>query len=182
VSLDAGPHRIRVLFYQGSGNSSLSVRWQGPGIEKGDIPAELLSHHPAGDAVCVLAGSEHAADGGDATQRRDSVVVITPYRLAGMWVFDDPPMGLRREPFMAGTPQMIDILVKDIPNAGQGFRLCLSSTPFPGHTHKLEWGMAEEGGHWYGGSGFRMWGWFSPPMFSYLKTVPRLIYLKAEPK
>jgi hypothetical protein len=46
VDLEPGEHRIRVLFYQGSGNSSLSVRWQGPDIEKSDIPAEALGHWP----------------------------------------------------------------------------------------------------------------------------------------
>jgi hypothetical protein len=79
-------------------------------------------------------------------------------------------------------PQVIDTLVKDIPNAGQGFRLCLSATPFPGHTHRLDWCKAEAGGHWYGGVGFRTWGWFSPPLFKYLRTTPRHIYIKAEPK
>ena len=77
LSLEAGPHPIRVLFYQVGGNSSLSVRWQGPGIEKGDIPAEVLSHRPWEAAPCMLAGSVHAADAGGATQSSNSVVVLS---------------------------------------------------------------------------------------------------------
>jgi hypothetical protein len=44
----AGPHRIRVPFCQGGGRHDLFVRWQRPGIEKCDIPAEALSHRPGG--------------------------------------------------------------------------------------------------------------------------------------
>jgi hypothetical protein len=97
-------------------------------------------------------------------------------------VFDDPAIGLRREPFVAGMPQVIDKLVKDIPNADQGFRLLFSGTPFPGHAHKLEWSKAETGGHWYYGADFKVQGWLCPALFRYLRTTPRIIYIKAEPK
>lgn len=48
MRLEAGLHLIRVLFYQGGGNHNLSVRWQGPGIEKCEITAEALFHRPEG--------------------------------------------------------------------------------------------------------------------------------------
>ena len=58
---------------------------------------------------------------------------------AAAWVFDDERAGLHREPFVAGIPEMIDEIVKDIPDANEGFRLFFSTIPFPGHTHKLVW-------------------------------------------
>jgi len=117
-----------------------------------------------------------------ATQGGNSILVITPYRSAGTWVFDDPATGLRREPFVAGIPQMINKLVKDIPNAAQGFRLLFSGTPFPGHTHKLEWRKAEAGGNWYYSADFKMQGWLCPALFKYFQTTPKNIYIKGEEK
>ncbi len=38
-------------------------------------------------------------------------------------MFDDPRVGLVREPFVAGIPAMMDKLVREITNAENGFRL-----------------------------------------------------------
>ena len=34
--------------------------------------------------------------------------VISPYKHLGVWVFDDPRVGLVQEPFVAGADTMID--------------------------------------------------------------------------
>ena len=52
-----------------------------------------------------------------ASRPANSIAVLMPYRHAGTWVFDDPAVGLRREPFVAGIPEMMDQLVEDIPDA-----------------------------------------------------------------
>ena len=70
-------------------------------------------------AIAVLAALAIAWASGLIPQRRGSVpanalIVIAPYRHAGTWVFDDPKAGLVREPFVAGVPEMIDVLVKDM--------------------------------------------------------------------
>lgn len=57
----------------------------------------------------------------------NSIMVIAPYRYQGTWVFDDRAAGLVKEPFVAGVPEMIDVLVQDIPNADEGFRLLFSA-------------------------------------------------------
>ena len=49
----------------------------------------------------------------------NSIRVILPYKYHGSWVFDDPAVGLHREPFIAGIDTMIDQLVADIPDAEQ---------------------------------------------------------------
>jgi hypothetical protein len=38
----------------------------------------------------------------------NAINVITPYKHHGMWVFDDPRVGLVQEPFVAGADTMID--------------------------------------------------------------------------
>ena len=67
----------------------------------------------------------------------NTIYVITPYYYASTWVFDDPAVGLKAEPFVSGIPTMIDTLVAGIPNARQGFRLLFSAEPFP--AIKLNW-------------------------------------------
>jgi hypothetical protein len=112
----------------------------------------------------------------------NSLMVISPYKHQGMWVFDDPAVGLNKEPFIAGIDTMIDKLVAEIPNAQQGFRAVFSASAFPGHTTKLEWRREESGGNWYYSDQYKMEGWLCPALFKYFATAPREIYVRAEPK
>ena len=79
----------------------------------------------------------------------NALMVIAPYQYAGTWVFDDPAVGLSREPFVSGTPEIIDEMVQDIPDAEEGFRLLFSTQSFPGYTHKLTWRRGDKSGNWY---------------------------------
>jgi len=110
----------------------------------------------------------------------NSIMVLTPYRHAGTWVFDDPAVGLRQEPFVAGIPEMMDELVQDIPNAEEGFRLLFSTRAFPGHTHKLVWRRSDRNGNWYWSEPLQKEGWLCPALFKYFKQAPKEIYVKAE--
>jgi hypothetical protein len=110
----------------------------------------------------------------------NALMVIAPYKDEGMWVFDDPAVGLSKEPFIAGIDTMIDKMVADIPNAERGFRAIFSATPFPGHTFKLDWRRAESGGNWYYSDQFKMEGWLCPALFRYFSSAPREIYVKVE--
>ena len=111
----------------------------------------------------------------------NSIMVIQPYRHAGTWVFDDPAVGLVQEPFVSGVPEMIDILVKDIPDASAGFRLLFSAAPFPGYDVRLEWRRGEYGGNWYHAPQYEREGWLCPALFQYFQQAPRELYVKAEP-
>lgn len=71
---------------------------------------------------------------------------IYPYRYEGLWVFDDPKVGLVQEPFVSGADVIIDQLTSHIPNAEKGFRLIFSATAFPGFTAQLEWRRADLSG------------------------------------
>lgn len=111
----------------------------------------------------------------------NAIMVIAPYRYNGTWVFDDPSAGLKREPFVAGVPEMIDVLVKDVPNSRDGFRLLFSANPFPGFQKKLTWLRGDQGGNFYKLDDPPMEGWICPAMFRYYKDAPPNLYVKAEP-
>ena len=69
----------------------------------------------------------------------NAINVIAPYKHLGMWVFDDPRVGLNQEPFVAGADAMIDRMVGDIPDAEHGFTLIFTASPFTGHQYKPDW-------------------------------------------
>ena len=110
----------------------------------------------------------------------NALMVIAPYWYQGTWVFDDKSTGLNKEPFVAGVPEMIDNLVKDIPNARSGFRLVFSSVPFPGLDIELARVKEEYGGYWYRIKDQSMEGWLCPALLKYFKTPPKKIYARAE--
>lgn len=112
----------------------------------------------------------------------NSINFIVPYRHEGTWVFDDPRVGLDKEPFVSGADTMIDVLVANIHGAANGFRLLFSATPFPGYTVKLEWRREEYAGNWYFSPDYKMEGWLCPALFKYFDKAPKEIYVKAEPR
>jgi hypothetical protein len=111
----------------------------------------------------------------------NAIRVISPYKYEGLWVFDDPAVGLLREPFVAGADLIIDRLTASIPDAAGGFRLIFSDRPFPGWTIRLEWRREEYGGQWYYCPEFGMEGWLCPALFLYFAEAPQELYAKAEP-
>lgn len=110
----------------------------------------------------------------------NAIRVIFPYRYEETWVFDDETVGLIREPFVSGVPEMIDELVQSIPNAEHGFRLLFSPNPFPGYQAELVWLREEYGGNWYSWQEKNQEGWLCPALFQYFSQAPVKIYCKAE--
>ena len=110
----------------------------------------------------------------------DALMVIAPYWYQGTWVFDDESVGLDKEPFVAGVPEMIDGLVKNIPNARNGFRLIFSSAPFPDYQRELTWVREEYDGNWYRVQDQPTEGWLCPALLRYFDKVPEKLYVKAE--
>ncbi len=111
---------------------------------------------------------------------QNAVMVISPYRYQGTWVFDDPAAGLVREPFVAGIPEMIDYLVANVPNADHGFRLFFSAHPFPGHQRRLTWTRSDGTGNYYRLDDPPLEGWLCPSLFKYFEKAPPELYVKAE--
>jgi len=112
----------------------------------------------------------------------NALMVIKPYKYAGTWVFDDSRVGFEQEPFISGIPEMIDDMVKDIPNASDGFRLLFSAKPFPGQMAELSWRRTENRGNWYYCEKYQKEGWLCPGLFRYYKDAPEKIYVRAEKK
>jgi hypothetical protein len=112
----------------------------------------------------------------------NALMVIAPYKYEGLWVFDDPAVGLNKEPFIAGIDTLIDKATANSPDAAHGFRAIFSAASFPGATFKLEWRRADSGGNWYYSDEFKQEGWLCPALFRYFETAPREIYVKVEPR
>jgi len=110
----------------------------------------------------------------------NAITVIAPYKHHGMWVFDDPRVGLVQEPFVAGADIMIDRVVADIPDAEHGFTLIFSSTSFPGHQFRLDWQRAEGGGNWYYAAQLDMEGWLCPALLRYYPEAPKQLFVQTK--
>lgn len=131
---------------------------------------------------------------GQAQPNNNSLIVLAPYRYNGTWVFDDPSVGLVREPFVAGVPEMIDRLVADIPDADKGFRMVVCPQPFPGYEKKLTWLRRGGMGNWYRLENTPpelltadaakqepvLEGWICPALFRYYSEAPDELFVMAE--
>jgi len=109
----------------------------------------------------------------------NAMMVIFPYRYEETWVFDDDRVGLEREPFVSGVPEMIDILVKNIPHAEKGFKLLFSGNPFPGYQAEFIRDREQYGGHWYLWKEHNLEGWLCPALFKYFQEAPEKLYCQA---
>lgn len=109
----------------------------------------------------------------------NALFAIAPYKFQGFWVFDDPGVGLRQEPFISGADRVLDILAAEIPNASKGFKLIFSPLPFPGYTARFVRSRPEFGGYWYSWADRGIEGWLCPALFKYFEAAPEEIYVKA---
>jgi hypothetical protein len=132
----------------------------------------------AGLAAFALLSRSHS----EKRNEMNSLMVIAPYKYEGLWVFDDPAVGLNKEPFIAGIDTLIDKATAHIPDAKHGFRAIFSAAPFPGANFTLEWRRADSGGNWYYSPEFEQEGWLCPALFKYFASAPREIYVEVEPR
>jgi hypothetical protein len=112
----------------------------------------------------------------------NSILVIHPYKTEGVWVFDDPKVGLVQEPFVSGADTIIDRMVEEIRNAGAGVTMLFSGQPFPGHQHEFVWRREEHGGNWYASPQFGIEGWLCPALFKYFERAPERIFAQVKAK
>jgi hypothetical protein len=112
----------------------------------------------------------------------NAIVAIHPYRHEGLWVFDDERVGLIQEPFVSGADDIIDQMVRSIPNAASGFTLLFSAAPFPGYQVVFEWRRQELGGNWYYSPDLDAEGWLCPALLRYFEIAPKRIYAQFRAK
>ncbi len=121
--------------------------------------------------------SAYEAGGG----MKNSIFVIKPYKWEGMWVFDDPNVGLVKEPFVGGADTMIDRATAQIPNANQGFLAVFSAGFFPDAQIVLDWDREEGGGNVYRWPEKGMEGWLCPALLKYFEQPPAKLYIHVKP-
>jgi hypothetical protein len=110
----------------------------------------------------------------------NSIFVIKPYKWQGMWVFDDPAVGLVREPFVGGADTIIDHATAHLPNAHQGFLAVFSAGYFPDAQIMLEWVREEGGGNVYRWTEKEMEGWLFPGLVRYFANPPEKFCLQVK--
>jgi uncharacterized protein DUF6717 len=108
--------------------------------------------------------------------------VIVPYKYLGMWVFDDPKVGLVQEPFVGGADVIIDRAIEGVRNAENGFVMLFSATPFPGHQVQLTWQRADGNGNYYYSHVHGIEGWLCPALLKYFDKAPEELYFQVKPK
>lgn len=113
----------------------------------------------------------------------NAIMTLFPYKLNGIWVFDDKIKELEREAFVSGMTEIMQKLV-DTEIQGdvdEGFVLHFASEPFPGFQAKLTWSRQEFTGNWYDWKSMDMEGWLCPALLAYFDDAPAEIYVQAKP-
>jgi Family of unknown function (DUF6717) len=109
-----------------------------------------------------------------------SIIMFSLYRHDNRWVFDNPQDGYDKEPFILGSPELIDSLVKNIPAARNGFKMLLSPAPFTGYQRVLSYIRPEKDGYWYSDGKTQAEEWVSNIVLKEFEKAPPKIYVKAE--
>ncbi len=108
----------------------------------------------------------------------NQIMVIRPYRLGALWVFDDEARGLQAEALVAGMDTLLDVVTGERGLAPGQFSVLFSDQEFPGVEQQLEWVRMELGGNWYYAAEYGIEGWLCPALFKYFASAPRQIYVQ----
>lgn len=145
--------------------------------QNGDMHASTYNDRDLADRIKRMLEKENSGN---------SIMVLRPYRWGKMWVFDDAAVGLTKEPFVSGVPEIIDdLLFQHSIDGDDGFYLTFSATPFPGFQRVLDWVEADKGGNWYecrNSDGEMTEGWLCPALFKYYDKAPQKLYAQVMPR
>jgi hypothetical protein len=110
----------------------------------------------------------------------NEIYIIKPYKDGNVWMFDDEDRNIKREPFVSGADDIIEMLTEtlQIKNRYDGFNLFFSHSQFPGYHIKLDWVSCEFGGNWYISNDINIKGWLCPVMYQYFSVAPKHIFAK----
>jgi hypothetical protein len=109
------------------------------------------------------------------------VFTIKPYLWRQTWVFDDPEVGLDKEPLVDGMPELIREATADILDAESGFVARFAARPFAGAEIVLERCRPEAGGAVYRWEEAGLEGWLCPALFRYFDEAPPRLYVQVAP-
>jgi hypothetical protein len=108
----------------------------------------------------------------------NSIFSIAPYKDKNTWVFDDSRVGLVKEPFVMGIPDMIESVLQNRPALCNGFSVLFSSSGIPGPDLILQKQHAESGGNWYICEETGEQGWLCPALYLYYPIAPAYLFIK----
>lgn len=109
----------------------------------------------------------------------NQIRAIHPYWHEGLLVFDDPDVGLVREPFVQGADDVLAVLASQVgESCKEGFTLLFSHEPFPGYQAEAVRSHREYGGNWYVCEQLGMKGWLCPALYKYFDVAPERIYVQ----
>lgn len=112
----------------------------------------------------------------------NQIRVIHPYWHEGALVFDDPTVGLSKEPFVAGADEALRLLAAQVSEScSERFTLLFSAEPFPGYQTVARKVRPEHGGNWYEIEGTGQEGWLCPALFRYFTVAPERLYVEIRP-
>lgn len=112
---------------------------------------------------------------------KNSIFSISPYFHNGFWVFDDASVGLVKEPFVMGVPEMIESLLAKKGLTGKAFSVLHSASGIPDPDLILDRQESESGGTWYSCKETGLKGWFCPALFLYYPVAPKKLYIQLIP-
>jgi hypothetical protein len=110
----------------------------------------------------------------------NTIFAIMPYKWNGLWVFDDPAVGLTREPLVGGTDTMIDVATEHLPDARKGFVAVFSAGYFPDARIVLDLVRGEGGGSIYRWKEKEMQGWLCPALLRYFPEPPAKLFIQVK--
>lgn len=114
----------------------------------------------------------------------NQINIIAPYLWNGVLVFDDPKVGLDREPFIMGADIALMTVAQFVGVDSSSFILIFSAQKFPGYQAVADWIREGEGGNWYrvsfGENSAE--GWLCPALLKYFESAPQQIFFQIKPK
>jgi hypothetical protein len=111
-------------------------------------------------------------------KHENSIIQLNVFKDEGQWVFNDPDVGLIKEPFVAGADTLIE---KVLPEGAQKGALTFSDNYFPTRHYVLDMvkdNSSTNEGTYYHCKELNHDLWLCPALLKYFKTPPKKIYFK----
>ena len=102
---------------------------------------------------------------------------IVIYWEKGAWRFDEPSLGIHKEPFVLGCPEIITEILHSrgfFHPRGRKFRLRFSARNRLPYT--ATWIREDHGGNWYACPELDMEGWLRGKLDKFFPETPKTIY------
>lgn len=119
-----------------------------------------------------------------AKNESNAVFIIQPYRVGKVWCFDEPALGVFKEPFVGTINDMIDDMLEraGLPQ-GEQFTALFSADKLPSADMQLVLDQSEgKNGAWYKdvtkGGKTEDAGWLCPCLFKFFPSAPENIYVR----